>query len=210
MANPYPPIAGVIRANWTFSDGVGKFGFRTFWLASTSPYSVSDLNYLASHLSSLWSTNMASSVSNTFQLQRIDTVDLGEANGLKGVWQGSISGTATATTIPSNCTVNIRPILTQRYRGGHPVIHHPPPNSGQLSNQRNWSSSYCSSVASAWQALVTAVEALSSGNITGTLHVVPLHWRPGAPAANVVVATPQSYVVPTLLGTMRRRLTSVT
>jgi ribosomal protein L31 len=204
----YPFLDSVIRAQFQWNDGAGLFGSRLFFEASTGPYPTADLLYLATQLSALWGTNMKQDVHPNFSLVKVTCTDLTNATGAVATWQGSIAGTSGGSPVSSNCAVDIRSILKQHYRGGHPVFHHPPSSTSNLAGSRAWGGTYCNGVATHFQAFINAVAALSSGTITTTQHVVPLHYKPGNTFAQVTLSFPTSYLVPTRLGSMRSRLVS--
>jgi len=202
----YPDLPDIIRVHFTWSDGNGKFGSRIFFDGSTSPYLQADLQALSTQISVLWGTNLKGDVGSTIQLVQVDSQDLGARDGAVGTWQGNIPGTAGSNELPSNVSANIRPIIPQHYRGGHPITHHPAATLVQTSGVRNWTGTFATGLATHWQAFITALETYTHGTVTALNQVVPLGYKPGASTADVVMAFPTQYFCPTRFGTMRRRL----
>jgi len=152
---------------------------------------------------------MKADVHSNYSLVEVDCLDLSSNTGLLGVWQGSIAGTAVGGAPPANCSVNIRTLIVQHYRGGHPVLHHPPTTQSNQSGSRSWTGSFCTGVATHWQAMQTGITAITGHpTVNGCIQVVLLGYRPGAAPGAVVVSTPTGYLASTRIGTVRRRLTT--
>jgi|SRR5215467_4788343 len=201
----------MIRVHLTWSDTNGHFGSRFFLEGGGTPFALNDLQYLAGQVSALWGTNMKADVSNSFSLTQVDCLDLGTNTGLTGTWQGSIAGTAGINELPSNTSVNIRSLIVQHYRGGHPVLHHPPASQTQVAGPRNWTGTFTTGVATHWNAMMAGITAISGHpTVNGLTPAVLLGYRPGASTGQVTPSFPTGYFVPTRFGTMRRRLTTRT
>lgn len=196
----------VIRVRLVWSDSSGHFGSRLFFDAGAPVYAQPDLTYLATQISSLWGTNMKADVANTYALSEVDCLDLGSSTGALGLWQGTVQGTNGANELPSNCCVNIRPLIPQHYRGGHPVTHHPPASQTAVAGTRNWTGTFTNGVATHWGAFMAAITAITHGTVVAPAPVVPLGYKPGATFSNITLAQANGYLVPTKFGTMRRRL----
>jgi hypothetical protein len=168
-----------------------------------------DLNSYCTDVSVAWNTSLKAATQNNFALVKVVAQDLTDATGLTGTWQGSISGTSGISEVPSNASVNIRFMIPQRYRGGHPLIHLPPPAANTLANPRTWSGSFAGSMGGSFLTFITACIASSHGTLAGVKHVVPLGYRPGATTADVILSQPGSYLCSQRVGSMRPRLTSL-
>jgi hypothetical protein len=208
VANPYPPLPDIIRCKLTWSDGKGKWGSRFFLDSTTSPYAQSDLVYLAGQIASQWGTNLAAKTNAGFSLVQVDCQDLGSMTGAVGTWQGNTSGTGGAGDVPSSTCVDIRHLIADHYRGGHPVLHHPPGTTVNMADNRDWLGTYASSMATSFGALMTALGAINHGSVVNPFHVVPRGWVPGGSTGAVHFALVTGYLAPTKFGTMRRRLST--
>lgn len=204
----YPPLPNIIRVRLTWTDGKGRFGSRFFLDSTTSPYAAADLNYLASQVSSLWGTNMAVRTVPPYALVQVDTQDMGLATGAVGQWTGSVVGTATAGNIASSNSMNIRPLIADHYRGGHPVLHHPPPGPTNLADSRTWLGTFVTGQTTAWTAFMNAIGAINHGTVVTPFQVVPRHWTPGGTTAQVEMALVTAWAAQSRVGTMRARLST--
>src|SRR5262252_3870274 len=206
MPNPYPTVSNCIKSSFTWYDGSGHFGSRLFWGAVGAPWTVADLTTFATNIATAWGTNLKQDVANSYSLTQVQTQDISSTAGNVGVWQGSTSGTAGINEMPANCAVNIRSIIAEHYRGGHPVFHHPAASSTQLSSPRLWTGTFTTGVRTHFTAFLAAVEAGSAGGITTITHVALRGYVPGAASSAVVKWPPVNYLVNTKVGSMRRRL----
>jgi len=203
-----PFLPECIRIRLVWSDTNGHFGSRIFVNGGALVYNQPDLVSMANAVSTAWGTNMKADVANSYSLTSVECLDLNGPTGALGLWQGSITGTAGLNELPSNCSVNIRALIPQHYRGGHPVLHHPPASATQVAGPRNWTGTFCNQVTTNWQAFINAIGAIHSGTVVAPVAVYPLHYEPGVAAGNVILAQANGYLVPTKFGTMRRRLST--
>jgi len=206
MPNTLPTVPSTLRCGLRWSDGIGHYGSRLFFNGGNPPFTSPDLNGFATAISTAWGANLAQDVTNSIFLVEVDLLDISTHNGLIGTWIGSKQGTSGATQLASNLCVNIETQITHHYRGGHPVLHHPPPTQSQLQDTRTWRSTFCGGVATHFQAFLTACAAYTSTTVTGMSQVILLGYRAGNPPPPPTTWTPIGYKVPTRVGTMRRRV----
>jgi hypothetical protein len=192
-----------------WSDGAGQFGSRFYIQMGAGHLAAPDLASYCTDVSAAWGTSLKAATQNNFALVKVVAQDLTDAASLSGTWQGSITGTSGTTEVPSSCCANIRFLIPQRYRGGHPLIHLPPPAGNTLANPRTWSGSFAGGMGTSFQTFINACIASTHGTLAGVKHVVPLGYRPGAVAADVILSQPSSYLCSQRVGSMRPRLTSL-
>jgi hypothetical protein len=209
VSNPYPTLPACVRSTLRWYDGSSLYGSRMFWTYQTPPASVAALNSLATAIATNWHTQMGPLTASSIALVEVDTEDLNSRTGNNGAWQGTLSGSNAGYEPPANASMNVRFLITDHYRGGHPYMHHPPPPAQKLQNSRTWDPATCSSAAAAFTAMVAAINTAQSSFLIPQSHVVPRHWRPGGSSANVTFSYPYAYAVPTHVGSIRSRLTSV-
>jgi hypothetical protein len=206
VALTLPTVSDTVKCAFKWSDGVGHFGARVFFTGGNPPFTTPDLNGFASAIATAWKNNMAQDVQNLFALVEVDLLDISTHNGLIGTWTGSWQGSDGTVQLASNLCVNIETQITHHYRGGHPVLHHPPGNQTRLQGNRSWNPTYTAGVQTHWQAFITSCAAFSSTTVSGMGHEVLLGYRAGNTSAQVSSWTPIGYRVPTAIGSMRRRL----
>ena len=209
MPGPYPSIPATIRSTFRWYDGTSLYGSRMFWLYGTPPASIANLATLATAIATNWHSNMGATVASAIALTEVDCEDLNARNGHIGNWQGTFSGSNAGYEPPANASLNVRFLIPDHYRGGHPFIHHPPPPVQKMQNSRTWDPTTCATAATAFTAFVSAVEATAIPPMGSVQHVVPRHWRPGGSSSDVLLPQPAAYAVPTHVGSLRSRLSSV-
>jgi len=195
-----------MRASFQWYDGNGHFGSRLFFSGTGSPWVTADLNSFATQLATEWNTSLAQDVINTYSLVQVKVQDMTSTGGYTGTWGGTHAGTLSGFALPSNSAVNIRSMVSLHYRGGHPVLHHPPPGTAQMASNRFFTTAYTSGVRTHFQAFVAAMLAYTTGGISSMQQVAVLKWRPGGTSAQIILEPPVDYQVTTRIGTMRRRL----
>jgi len=206
VAAVLPNVSFCIRTNLKWSDGVGHFGSRLFWKGGSPPFLSPDLNGFSTAIATAWQNNLAQDVQNLFSLVEVDSLDISTKDGYSGIWQGGHPGTDGSLQLASSLAVNIQSVIVHHYRGGHPVLHHPPGNQTRLQGNRAWNSTYAAGVGSHFGSFIANLEAFSAGTVTGMSHVILLGYRAGATSAQVTPYPPVQYRASTSVGTMRRRL----
>jgi len=191
-----------------WSDSAGQFGSRFFIQMGSGNLAAADLNSFCTDVSAAWGANLRPHTQNAFSLVKVTAQDLTDSTGLSGTWVGSLAGIDGTGEVPSNCSMNIRFMIPQRYRGGHPLLHHPPGANSELQNPRTWTGAFASTMGGVFNTFITAVLASTHGTLAGVKHVVPLGYRPGAVTSAVVLSQPSSYLGVTRVGSMRDRLVS--
>lgn len=203
----YPAVSGTVRIGFHWSDGVGHFGSRLFWAGTNGTPSQPDLNAFATAIATAYGVNIASLHASAISLVQVDVLDISSNTGLMGTWTGTKSGSGTSS-LPSSCSIDIEAQIAKRYRGGHPVIHLPPPIVTNMVNARQMSATFTGNVLTNWTAFHQAVDAFSSGTVGPGGFSILTGYRPGALPSQVVDWTINSWKVKGTIGTMRKRLTS--
>lgn len=202
---PLPDVPGVVRCGFTWSDNVSTFGSRIYVKQLTGGQSVADLEELATGLSAAWEARLNQTTASAYALVQVECTDLTTITGNTGFWTGDIAGILPGDELPSNTSVDLQLKIAPRYRGGHPVMHLPPPDTGRLQSPREWSVAYQGSVNTEGASFLSDVNAISIGADGDVVWVVLRGYRPGALPEAVEVDVVQRTACRAYVGTMRRR-----
>lgn len=179
---------------------------------------------IATAISTAWGTDIAPNVNADWALTEIDVLDISTLTGSSGQWTGSVAGSASGTTVPSQVATNVEFGIARRYRGGKPRIFFPPPTTAQLLDNGHWSAAFVNGMTTAVEAFFTAVEAISVGAVGALSHVNVSYYAGFTNITNssgrtravpkyraaATLDTVESYAVKAVLGSQRRRRTATT
>jgi len=208
VPNTLPIVASTVRCGLRWYDGQGHFGSRLFFTGGNPPFTGPDLNGFATAIANAWGLNLAQDTSNNYSLVEVDLLDISTKNGLIGTWTGTKAGTGGSLNASSNVSVNLETQIVHHYRGGHPVLHMPPPNGTAFASTRQYTSTFCGNVQTHFNAFIAACGSYTSTSVTGMGHSILLGYRPGNPPAAPTSWTPIGYKCSSRVGTMRKRLTT--
>lgn len=200
-----PFIPGVVRLGFTWSDGVADFGSRIFLKGAWTALTAADLHAAAADLSGTWGTHLAPETAPTYHLVKLDLLSLSSDTAPYGYWTGSIAGTNAGQELPSNVSVDIEFNTDLRYRGGRPLIHHPPGTADQLESGRQFSDAAVAGWTAAFTAFAAGITAVDEGAFTGAAHVWLHGYKSGATVDEVTIKAIAGYQCRQYVGTMRRR-----
>jgi hypothetical protein len=203
----YPTVTGVGRVDLKYFDGIGNWGSR-FFISFGAGIDTTDANLstLAEAISAMWGDDMASVVSDEYGLVSIVVTDLTDPTSPQGRWDGHVSGSRGGVALPSNISTDMRIRIADRYRGGHPVMHFPPPNSGDLDTRRQFTGDFISDFTTQAQGFLSDVNSYEiSGGVDITWLVLRGYRNDAVPEA--VTPYPVTNVLGRqALGTMRTRV----
>lgn len=143
---------------------------------------------------------------------------------MSGTVSVSHAGAGSGTSLPAQCSINVEYNISRRYRGGKPRMYLPPGTTANQADDSHWSGAFLTSVNSAINSFISAIEALSVGSM-GTLAHVNLSYYKGftnitnssgreraVPTyrSTALTDTIQSYAAKAVIGSQRRRRTSTT
>lgn len=205
---PYPIVPGVGKLTFRWWDGVGHFGSRLFVTLGVPPFSQLALDNCAADAMAAWHSNMAVQTSSAYTLDQVTLLDLTTATGLEGVASGAIGGNDSGAPVDSGTTVDIQAKIDKRYRGGHPVFHHPGPGSTWLNGTRAYGAVYVSATHTKWLSFIAALNAISHEDIPSLVATVLTGYKNNALESDVHAWEIKGWTVRTGLGSMRKRLTS--
>lgn len=201
----YPDVSATLKLTLTWFDGTGNFGSRLFCDFDASPTGA-ELATFATAVAGFWNTNLAPLTPSPVGLVQVVAEDLTSDTSATGKWTGTHQGTAAATGLPSNCSIDFQAQIAKRYRGGHPVFHHPPPVVAALETNRTFTTGSLASWLTAWNDFIADINAYDTAPLAPVTVVVLLGYKNGALPEAVDTVLIESYAVRTLVGTMRRRL----
>jgi hypothetical protein len=199
-----PTVAKTNRCDLIYNDGIANFGSRFFFYYGVVSPDEGDQVTLAGEIKGVWVDNMAPLVSQRFALVEVRCTDLNSDTGAVGSWTGSESGTITGDYLSSNLSSDMDMAISSRYRGGHPVMHFPPPSADELTSARQWSSDFVGDFNTGSNNFLQAVNGLS-------LDATPLEWlilrgyRSGVEPDAVSPFPVNSTSLRQYIGTMRKR-----
>lgn len=194
-----------MRVDLKWGDTIGVFGSRFFYSYGPATPTAGDLDTASATISGFASTDLGAAYSAAFRLVEVQCTDLDSVDGAVGRWDGSLPGALSGDPLTSNVSADLDLSISSRYRGGHPVMHLPPPNSEQIVSPRTWSADYITTLSSAG---ANFLEDLNSNSLIGDVDgvwVVLRGYRPGAEPGAVTPYPVQSTHGRQYVGTMRRR-----
>lgn len=200
-----PDVPGVVKCALQWNDGIAEWGSRFFVTGYVTSPSVSDLHAAATDMSGTWATHLAPVTATDYTLNKIVLTDLVSASGAQGIWTGTQAGTDGGLSLPSNISMDLEFLTDLRYRGGKPLMHHPPATADALASARQWSPTAVSTFTGAVSDFFVGVTAISEGAFAGMAHCWLHGYRVTPPIGGVVVETVRGYQARQYVGTMRRR-----
>lgn len=186
---------------------------NVFWLKLTESGTVdtADLTAIADGISAAWAAHVAGQVNTAVYLQQVKVTHW-DGSGVETQYVGTYSHEGGQTSQMRNCAAAIVVdwFISAHYRGGHPRSYWPGPSDTDIDNGATLHSTYRTNLATAAAAFLTAVEAITSTNVTavemGTVSFVHAGaWRTPPEFRRYIGSGIRS-----VLGTQKRRLTSTT
>lgn len=202
---PLPYVTSQARVDLEYTDGVSTFGSRFFVTYGPVPPSEADCNAYSGVIKGLWTDNMAPLINQDYGLQTVTTTDIGASSGNEGSWHGLEVGGLTDAPLSSNVSADADLNISSRYRGGHPVMHFPPPGASELSNPRQFTSDFKTEFDTAVNNFLQAINGAEMVSATPTDWVILRGYRPGATEEEVQIFQVNSAELRRYVGTMRRR-----
>lgn len=202
---PMPDVPGALKITFTWSDGVADWGSRIFCGGIVPGVSSADLHAAATDLSGTWGTHLAPITSEDFTLVKLAITDLTSPSAGYGYWTGSVPGTHTGDSLPSNVSNDIEFNTGLRYRGGRPLIHHPPGDANSLDGARQYADLNVAASTAAFADFATGLTAVNEGDFHDAVHVWLRGYKAGAVTADVTIEPVIGYQARKYVGTMRRR-----
>jgi hypothetical protein len=201
-----PTVAHHARIDLKYYDGTSNWGSRffIFYGAGVTPDEAA-LNTLAAGIQSMWTSDMAQAISEAYSLVAVTATDLTSTSGPVGEWTGSEAGTVSGAALPSNVSADADLFIADRYRGGHPVMHFPPPPAGYLGTERTYSTSYKTNF-DGW--VTEFLNNVNSYEISGGVDIVwnvLRGYRNGASPSDVAPWPVLNASLRKTVGTMRKR-----
>lgn len=218
-----PSPGKVLRVSFRIGDGASLQAGSRFYLSYTGgPPNVTDLNTLATAVSTAWSDHLHGQTNINESLQGVTVEDLSSDTGAVGEWTGSINGVTSGAQFPAGVCCVIGHHIVRRYRGGQPRIYLRAGDSGQLTGTNELSAGFRSTLLGGWEAFVAEILSIATISITIT-NIVNVSWYSGyetstppwrgpgfkyppklrdTPLVDAIVSS----VVATKLGSQRRRL----
>lgn len=167
-----------------------------------------DLNTLAGDIASEWNSSIAANVSVDTDLTEVAIVYVPSVgNELTGIWTGTHVGTASGSTIDNAATcavVNFH--INAYYRGGHPRLYMAGLTTGQVSGTNVLTPTVQGNIATSWSAFLTAVNAMTTTNITAVQMGTCSFQTGNAWRVPPIFRPYKSVTVRSLIGTQRRRI----
>lgn len=159
-----------VRLDYTQIDGL-KAGSRLFFQYSGTAPTAANCATFATDVATAWGANMNGLVPAAWGLTEVDVLDIATNSGKFGNWEGNQTGTRSGDSLPANCAMNVEYNIGRRYRGGKPRAFVPAGVMTDLVNQSSWSGGFVSAFEAGWSGLISAIEALTVGGMTGITHV---------------------------------------
>jgi hypothetical protein len=167
--------------------------------------SVGQLESIASSVETAYEDNLNDNVSADYTLTQVEAQDLTSSTALAGYWRGSLAGGGSGEALPANVSADAQLHIAPRYRGGHPVLHLPPPPASQLGGARQFASTFVTAQNAALADFYAQINSITGEGSESMVWIVLRGYRPGAMPEAVslwpVLATEARQYV----GTMRRR-----
>jgi hypothetical protein len=188
---------------------VSTFGSRIFYSYGPSTPTTGDFETASATVAGFWHADLAPYTHEDYSLVEVTMTDLTSTDGATGSWHGSNPGLSAGGAVPSNVTMDLDLSIASRYRGGHPVLHHPAPQSANLATPRTWNSSILTDFNTGAGDFLSDLNTTSLiGDVDGTW-VVLRGYRPGALPEAVTIWPVLSIQPRQYVGTMRRRARSL-
>lgn len=222
-----PPATNVIRIQFEYLTASPlRAGNRLFYHYTGGPPSATNLNTLASDISTAFGTDLAGLMDVSYALTNVVCTDLTSSTAAEGSWSGSVSGTRGSSggeETVNDCLLQVFTI-DRRYRGGKPKTFWPFGLVTDRASPATWDGTLLSDAAGGWTAFNSALLALTGIGCTLDYHAnvsfysgfasvenpVTHRWRniptPRSPNAYVDVITGNAFK--SEIGSQRRRRTS--
>jgi hypothetical protein len=144
---------------------------RLFFKMSVGTESISDLQTLATTITSAWGTNMKVMESTNHTLTNVLITDLSGAAAPQTVGGAAQAGTNAAIVYPNGMALVIRFKINRRYRGGHPRFYLGALGGSDLLSGSAFTAAFLAAALTNWQAFVAACVLAPPANIGVLTHV---------------------------------------
>jgi hypothetical protein len=164
---PQPPV-GTARVAISGTGAAGNPWVNVFWLNLTATTHVAaDLHTILNSTANAYDANFKSQISSAYHYNLIKGSWIYAAgNVIEQAITLAAGGTASATEELDSTATLINWAISDYYRGGHPRTYLPGTPAVDVSNGRNLVGAYQSATATAANAFLTAVNALTAGGIS--------------------------------------------
>lgn len=211
-----PPVPNVLKVQFKGTYNTYPWLNGIYVQYNAGPAAVADLTFLAQAWDDDWGTHIGAHMSGGTVLTSVSVQDLHSADGAGVEPATTKTGAGGSSALPANVAICVSFKQSRRYRGGHPRIYLPPPDEIALANSRQITQTYATLLNNAFTAFKTAMEARSSGTVTGCKWVAVSryqghtfdadHNRIPTPLGTPIVREISSAVVNLRLDSQRRRL----
>jgi hypothetical protein len=205
-----PPVPNVIKTvvRQVIGDFIGE-NILHFPYTGSAPTDAT-IGTIAQGIFGAWVDHLLPAQNSGLALETVECTDLTSDTGAQGSYTGDgPTGGDGSTALPANCALVVSNEISRRYRGGHPRTYIMGVSDSGLDTVQFFSSAYANGMTSDFEAMLTAVAALSvSGTDMGTQ--VSVSYRSGnAPRVTPVVDPVIAHVGKIRVCSQRRRLGKV-
>jgi hypothetical protein len=194
-----PSPGAVLFIQFRIGDNASVEAGSGFYVTYTGGApSASDLNSLATSVSTEWGTHMAPITLNSEGLHGVIITDLSSDTGSVGEWTGDVAGSLGGSPNIASAAVVVNHQIDRRYRGGRPRTYVRAGTEGVLEGTNEWTSDFITDALEAWEAWIAAILATTGVGVTLT-NIVNVSFYHG----NTVFTTPTGRArnIPTLRDT---------
>jgi len=174
-------------------------GLRFFMKYTGGPPSVSDMLYFLVLLKAETDSVLPALIVESVILTGYVGEDLSSSSGATADLTDDTPGTLAAGDQPNQVAVVSSYEISRRYRGGHPRSYWPLGDSGQMSSDSTWSTTFVNSCQSAIASVLDSLPAATSGSTTIDNHCNVSYYEGFTSVENPI--THRYRNVPTLRGT---------
>lgn len=219
-----PAVANVARVDLEWSDPAeALIVSRFFWKYSGGPPANADALAIATSIYNEAVTEFIPLLNPGLNLIGCRVTDLGSSTGADATYAHTTAGSRGGALVPANVCVLVNHLIGRRYRGGKPRSYLPFGSTSDFAvgNNQAWATSFLTSVQSAYNTWVTAVNTYTSGTtsmvnpcnvsyyegFTSVQNPVTLRWR-NVPKQRAIplVDTVNSSAFPSRIASQRRRI----
>jgi hypothetical protein len=207
------PVNATLRVRLAGSKGGAVWNVLHHWkYAGTQPTNTT-LNTICNSWATAWNAHMAPVHFTDVTLSTVECWDLTSPDAGYGTQPGLsfVGSLPSGTSLPANIAAVVSWKVSYRWRGGHPRTYWPAGSTASVLNARTWTSTAILSFETASNGYLGAVNAISSGGLSGHLVCVrrwntPVRGEPPIEYDPPLVLDITSLDVDSRIDTQRRRL----
>lgn len=175
---PLPAVSKVVQVALGINPGTLPPVITRFFIqyTGTAPTNA-DLSTFNTAVSSAFNTSLKSLLDNNRLLISVESIDLSSAVAAVASSTVSVSGTRAGTELPISVAVVDSYTIARRYRGGHPRGYWPFGVAADLTDRRNWSTTFTGAVNTGINAFFTAVVAAGWAGAGTLTHVNVSYYK---------------------------------